>query len=112
ATHVFVGKVEGVYLREADGTRFYLVELVVEKPVKGAGLKPGRTLYVNCYLWGTTSKGGKSKKTSKKDEKRLLLRGPAYDGVPKEGQRVRVFAKHQTGKLTGVFPSWFELEEK
>jgi hypothetical protein len=101
-----------VYLRETEGTRYYLVEIVVEKPLKGTGLKPGGTLYVGCYLWGPSSKT-KGKKLSKKEEKRLLMRGPAYEGVPKEGQLIRVFARQQAGKLNGVFPSWFDvLDEK
>jgi hypothetical protein len=111
ASHVFVGKVEGVYLRETDGTRYYLVEIIVEKALKGAGLKQGETVYVGCYLWGQSSKT-KGKKLSKKEEKRLVMRGAAYDGVPKEGQLIRVFAKQHAGKLTGVYPSWYDLLEE
>jgi hypothetical protein len=111
ATHVVIGTVEGVYLREADGTRHYLVEIAIEKPLKGTGLKPGGTLYVGCYLWGQSK--NKGKKLSKKEEKRLIMRGAAYDGVPKEGQRIRVYAKGQGGKYVGVYPSWYDvLEEK
>src|SRR5262249_16561594 len=51
ATHVVVGTVEGVYLRERGDTRYYLVVIAIEKVEKGDGFKPGGTFYVGCYLW-------------------------------------------------------------
>jgi hypothetical protein len=51
ATHVILGKVAGVYLREKKDTRNYLVEIAIEKVEKGKGFKAGGTFYVGCYLW-------------------------------------------------------------
>ena len=114
ATHVILGTVAGVYAREEQGTCHYLVELVVEKIEKGEGFKPGETFYVGCYLW--IPDYYKGKKLSKEEEERLAFRGGDYSGVPKEGERVRVYAKHDAiyangrpGKYSGVFPDWFDV---
>jgi hypothetical protein len=107
ATHVILGKVEGVYLREEGDTRHYLVEIAVEKSEKGDNVKPGETFYVRCYLW--TPDFYKGKKLSEAEEKRLTLRGAAYDGVPKEGERVRVYAKSHSDKYYGIYPDWYEV---
>lgn len=114
ATHVIVGTVEGVYVREEKDTRYYLVEITIEKVEKGDGFKQGGTFYVGCYLW--TPDYYKGKKLSPEEEKRLALRGGAYDGVPKEGERIRVYAKHQAkfangrpGKYDGIYPNWYEV---
>jgi hypothetical protein len=114
ATHVIVGTVEGVYVRQEKDTRYYLVEISIEKVEKGDGFKPGGTFYVGCYLW--TPDYYKGKKLSPGEKKRLALRGGAYDGVPREGERVRVYAKHQAkyangrpGKYDGIYPSWYEV---
>ncbi|HEY1860731.1 MAG TPA: hypothetical protein VGG61_10275, partial [Gemmataceae bacterium] len=82
ATHVVVGNVEGVYLREEGDTRHYVVEIAVEKVEKGDKVKTGDTIYVRCYLW--TPDFYKGKKLSEAEEKKLLFRGGAYDGLPKE----------------------------
>src|SRR5690242_10608553 len=92
ATHVVVGTVAGVYMRDDKGTRHYLVEIAIEKVENGAGFKAGETFYVGCYLW--IPDYYKGKKLTKEQQKQLAFRGAAYDGVPKEGQRIRVYAKH------------------
>ena len=51
ATHVILGTVAGVYVREKEDTRYYLVEITIETVEKGEGFKPGGTFYVGCYLW-------------------------------------------------------------
>jgi hypothetical protein len=114
ATHVLVGTVAGVYVRQEQGTRHYLVEIAVERVEKGEGLKPGGTFYVGCYLWGPDYHKGK--RLTEQERKRLALRGAAYAGVPKEGQRVRVYAKHtaayangRPGKYSGIYPDWYEV---
>ena len=114
ATHVIVGTVEGVYVREKGDTRYYLVEISIEKVEKGDGFKPGATFYVGCYLW--TPDYYKGKKLTPQEQTRLTLRGGPYDGVPKEGERVRVYAKHQAkyangrpGKYDGIYPGWYEV---
>jgi hypothetical protein len=107
ATHVVVGKVEGVYVREEGDTRHYVVEIAVEKAEKGDNVKAGDTVYFRCYMW--TPDFYKGKKLTAAEEKRLGYRGPAYDGVPKEGERVRMFAKFREGKYDGVYPSWYDV---
>jgi hypothetical protein len=113
ATHVIVGTVAGVYTRDEEDTRYYLVEIAIEKVEKGEGFKPGGTFYVGCYLW--VPDYHKGKKLTKDEEKRLAFRGAAYDGVPKEGERIRVYAKHNAvyangrpGKYSGIYPDWYE----
>jgi hypothetical protein len=114
ATHVILGTVAGVYVREKGDTRHYLVEVTIEKVEKGSGFKPGGTFYVGCYLW--VPGYYKGKKLTPQQRKQLALRGAAYDGVPKEGERVRVYAKHQAkyangrpGKYDGIYPGWYEV---
>jgi hypothetical protein len=114
ATHVILGTVERVYLREKEDTRYYLVEIAIEKIEKGEGFKPGGTFYVGCYLW--TPDYYKGKKLTAKERKQLAFRGAAYNGVPREGERVRVYAKHQAryangrpGKYDGIYPNWYEV---
>jgi hypothetical protein len=114
ATHVILGTVAGVYSREEKGTRDYLVEIAIEKVEKGEGFKPGETFYVGCYLW--IPDYYKGKKLTKDEEKRLAFRGGDYGSVPKEGEQIRVYAKHDAvyangrrGKYSGVFPDWFDV---
>ena len=114
STHVIVGTVEGVYVREREDTRYYLVEIAIEKVEKGEGFKPGGTFYVGCYLW--TPDYYKGKKLTPEEQKRLAFRGAAYGAVPKEGERVRVYAKHDAvyangrpGKYSGIYPDWYEV---
>jgi hypothetical protein len=106
STHVVVGKVEGVYMREEGDTRYYVVEIGVEKAEKGDNLKAGDTIYVRCYLW--TPDFYKGKKLTAAEEKNLGFRGAAYDGVPKEGERVRVFSRFREGKHEAAYPSWYD----
>ena len=94
-------------MREDGDTRHYVVEIAVEQVDKGGNVKPGETFYARCYLW--TPDFYKGKKLSAAEEKNLLFRGPAYDGVPKEGERIRVYAKYRGGKYDGVFPDWYEV---
>jgi hypothetical protein len=107
ATHIIVGTVEGVYMRETTSQRDYIIEITIEKVEKGKGLKPKGTFYVGCYLWNPNE--FKGKKLSKKDAKRKAMRGAAYDGVPKEGERVKIWAKPQGSKYVGVYPSWYDV---
>jgi hypothetical protein len=110
ATHVVLGKVEGVYARDEGDTRYYLVEIAVEKAEKGDNVKPGETFYVRCYL--LIPDYYKDKKLSAREQERVALRGPGYDSVPKEGERVRVYAKCWSGKYDGIYPNWYEVVKK
>jgi hypothetical protein len=107
ATHVIVGTVEALYQRETTSKREYIVEIAIEKIEKGKGLKTKTTMYVSCYLWNPNE--FKGKKLSKLDTKRKAMRGPAYDGVPKDGERVKVWVKQQGTKFVGVYPSFYDL---
>ena len=107
ATHVVIGKVEGVYVRKADGTLHYVVEIVIEKIEKGDGLKVGEMLYVRCYQWDPDWLKGR--KLSEEEQKKLAFRGADYDGIPKEGERVKVYAKHGRGQFDGIYPSWYDV---
>src|SRR5215217_6547672 len=59
ATHVVVGTVEGVYVREVKETHHYLVEIAIEKVEKGGGVKAGERFYAHCYLWNNDYHKGK-----------------------------------------------------
>ena len=107
ATHVVVGKVEGVYVRKVDGTLHYVVEIAIEKIEKGDGLKVGEMFYVRCYQWDPD--WPKGKRLSEEEQKRLALRGAAYDSIPKEGERVQVYAKHGWGHFAGIYPNWYDV---
>jgi hypothetical protein len=114
ATHVIVGTVEEVYVRQQEGTRHYLVVVAIEKVEKGNGFKPGETFYVAGYVWDPDFYKGKT--LTEKEKNHLAFRGSPYNGVPREGQRIRVFAKHDAvyatgrpGRYTGIFPDWFDV---
>ncbi|HEY1859452.1 MAG TPA: hypothetical protein VGG61_03815 [Gemmataceae bacterium] len=107
ATHVVLGKVEGVYARDERDTRYYVVEIAVEKVEKGDNVKPGEMFYVRCYL--RIPDHYKNTKLSEKEQERIALRGPGYDGVPKEGERVRVYARSGEGKYDGIYPDWYDV---
>jgi hypothetical protein len=114
ATHVVLGTVAGVYTREEKGTHYFLVEIAIEKVEKGEGFKPGETFYVGAYLWAPDYYKGKE--LTEEEQKQLAFRGAAYSGVPKEGERVRVYAKHDAvyangrpGKYSGIYPDWYEV---
>ena len=107
ASHVVTGRVAGVYVREKGDTRYYLVEIAVEKVEEGSGLKPGEMCYVGCYLWNPNWRKGE--RLSAKERRRLAFRGAAYDGVPKEGQRVWVYAKQSGGRFEGIYPDWYDV---
>ena len=109
ATHIAVGKVEAVYSRTEKGFHYYLVEIAVEKATKGEGLKAGDTLYARCYRWNSDY----YKDKTEAEKKRALLSHSSYGGPPKEGERVRVYLKRQSGKYVGVYPEWYDvLKEK
>jgi hypothetical protein len=110
ATHVVVGKVEGVYLRTDEDTHYYLVEIAVEKVEKGDRIKPGETFYVSCYQWNRDWYKGKT--LSEKRQKELVMRGAAYDGVPREGERVKMYAIGQGGKYRGIYPNWYDVVKR
>jgi hypothetical protein len=106
ASHVVVGTVEGIYVRKENGTFHYIVEIAVEKVEKGDGLKPGATLYVSCYQHDPDWLKGKV--LTEKEQKEYAFRGSSYDSLPKEGQRVRAYAKQWGSKYAALFPSWHE----
>jgi hypothetical protein len=70
-------------------------------------VKPGEPFYVRCYV--RIPDYYKDKKLSEKEQERIALRGPGYDGVPKEGERVRVYARCWSGKYDGIYPDWFDV---
>mgnify|MGYP000861803658 CR=1 FL=1 len=114
ATHVVLGTVAGVYMQEEKDTRYYLIEIAIEKVEKGEGFNPGETFYVGCYLW--IPDYYKGKKLTEEEQKQITLRGAAYVGVPKKGERVRVYAKHNAvyangrpGKYCGIYPDWYDV---
>jgi hypothetical protein len=51
----------------------------------------------------------KGKKLTEKEQKQLALQWSSYDGVPKEGERIKVFAKRRAGKYYGIYPAWYDV---
>lgn len=106
ASHIVVGTVEGIYVRKENGTFHYIVEIAVEKVEKGDGLKPGSTLYVSCYRHDPDWLRGKA--LTENEKKELAFRGSSYGALPKEGERVRAWAKQWGSKYSALFPTWQE----
>jgi hypothetical protein len=61
---------------------------------------------VGCYLWDPNWRPPKP--LTERQQKELVMQGAAYDGVPKEGERVRVYARHRWSKYLGVYPNWYD----
>ena len=107
ATHVVVGRVEGAYWRNDEFSRHYLVEIRVEKAEKGAGAGAGTILHAHCYLRNPDFVEPKPR--NEREAKERLFRGSPYDGVPREGQRVRAFTRLRDGRHVGIYPSWYDV---
>jgi hypothetical protein len=86
ATHVVVGVVAGVYVRNEKDMHHYLVEIAIEKVEKGEGFKPGGTFYVACYL-----------------------RNHGYYKGKKLTEEEAVYANGRPGRYNGIFPEWYEV---
>jgi hypothetical protein len=116
ATHVILGTVKAVYVRDGDDVRQYLVVIAIEKVEKGEGFKPGETFYVGCYR-SSIPDFYRGMALTAEERKRLYRReGYGYEKVPKEGERVRVYAKHHVvyangrpGKYDGIYPDWYDV---
>ena len=76
------------------------------KVEKGDGLKTGATLYVSCYQHDPNWLRGKN--LTEKEKKQYGYRGSSYESVPKEGERIRAYAKQWGSKYSAIFPSWYE----
>jgi hypothetical protein len=110
ATHVVVGRVEGVYGEEAaaGANRHYVVEIAVEKVERGDGLKVGDVFYASCYR--PNPKAPDQSKMSERELKAYLFTvDGGHNAVPTRGDRVRVFVRHSRGKYNGVFPDWVDV---
>jgi hypothetical protein len=114
ATHVVVGRVEGVYAQQGarGANQRHVVEIAIEKVERGDGLKAGQTFYASCYRPNPKAPD-LSKLSERQREAFLLTVDGGHNAVPREGERVRVFVIHSGGKYNGVFPDWFDaLKEK
>jgi hypothetical protein len=110
ATHVAIGRVEGVYAQEGatGANQRCVVEIAVEKVERGGGLKAGTALYASIYR--PNPKAPDLKKMTEREQKRYLLTvDGGHDAAPRPGTRVRVFLIHSAGTYTGVFPRWVDV---
>jgi hypothetical protein len=92
---VVVGKVSGVFIRETEGYKHYLIEVYVESMEKGSGRR-GDILRLSCY-----------QRRPGKDS--LEFDSAGHSAVPKEGQRIKAFANAKRGRNEGIYPEWFDV---
>jgi hypothetical protein len=107
ATHVFTGQVKALHEEKVDGVINYRVEVTVESVEKGEGIKPGDNVPVNCYMamprLGIPSDKRKSK---------VLIIGPrpgSYHSVPKENERIKIYARKVNESFNGNYPDWYDV---
>ncbi|MFK7850573.1 MAG: hypothetical protein AB8D78_06300 [Akkermansiaceae bacterium] len=101
ASHVVVGKVSEVF--KSDGQEYvaYVVKIQVEKVEKGKGPAKGHFFYAECF-------------------ERKPHEGPGvpepgasgHTGVPKAGERIRVFTNNGNSANEGVYPDWYDVLSK
>ena len=108
ATNVLTGTVKTVQATTKERSIDYVVQVTVESVEKGLGIKTGDTVPVNCYMSNDEFYKNKSKQE-------LAKLGPgigpsSYRGVPKEGERIKVYAlKGVDKKYYGIFPDWYDV---
>ena len=108
ATHVFVGKVKELDVARGDGTDFYNVKISVETVEKGEGIKPSDDVVVNCYVTHPVL----SLNTATPKQRWLKPGGPinkSYSGIPKENQKIKVYARKVNESYKGVYPNWYDI---
>lgn len=116
STHIVEGKVLGVYSRVAESMFYgkgtlvtkYVVEIEVETVVDGEDVKQGDVVYVRA--WGLKKRGTEG-----------LAPGPSgHFTIPKENDRIRVYAARgeyratgQTDRgMTAVYPNGISVLEE
>ena len=110
ATHVVVGRIEGVYAQEGatGANQGCLVEIAIEKVERGDGLATGKLLYVSIYRNNPNAPGQK-KMTERELKQYLLTVDGGHNPPPGKGTRVRVFLLHSGERYTGIFHDWVEV---
>ena len=101
ATHVVVGEITKVFKSEGKEYISYVVRIRVEVLEKGSGAVAGQHFYAECF-------------------QRIPHNGPGvaapgasgHSGVPKVGDRVRVFVKDKESIYEGVYPNWYDALAK
>jgi hypothetical protein len=106
ATHVFIGQVQALHEEREDRVVNYLVEIKIESVEKGEGIEPGSTVPVHCYI-AIPSPDLVRDKPKKKIW--TIGRPPgSYDRVPKEKDRVKVYARKTKETYDGIYPNWYD----
>ncbi|MBA4019993.1 MAG: hypothetical protein C0483_22740 [Pirellula sp.] len=93
ATHVVVGEVAGVYVRETREQHDYVIKILVEKVERGEGVQEGDAFYAECF-----------------QRKRNAPRIPApygHTSVPREGDRIRAFVIRGGDRSEGIYKDWY-----
>lgn len=103
ASHVVVGEVtEVVKLGGGGGEHIeYRVRIQVEAVEKGKGPAKGQDFYARCFQ-STPFKGSGSRPPGVS----------GHSGVPKVGDRVRVFTNDKKAIYEGVYPNWYDVLPK
>lgn len=94
ATHVVTGTVTKVFQRDGR-MREFLIEIFIDGVEKGDDLEDGDFVYAFAFQ-------RKSRTSSE----------PGIGGhraVPKEGQRIKAWLKRSKGRVTALYPEWFDL---
>jgi len=98
ATHVVLGEVTKVFKSDGEEYVGYVVRIQVEALEKGAGPAKGQHFYAECF----------------ERKPHIGPGGPApgasgHSGVPKVGDRVRVFTNEKKAIYEGVYPNWYDV---
>jgi hypothetical protein len=110
ATYVVTGTVRHIYLRAADFSLNYLVEISVDEVEKGGELAtqgPLGIIIVSCYMEKPIS----GNETEEELQERYENADGGYKAVPAEGDQVRAFVTPggRGGIYSAVFPDWVEI---
>jgi hypothetical protein len=107
ASHVFIGTVDALHEDRGDGQVNYRVDIRIVLVEKGGGPKPGEVVPVTCYLAFPAPDI-----RSPKPKTGILGIGPrpgSYNGVPKQGERVRVYARKSDHTYKANYPDWYDI---
>lgn len=101
ASHVVVGEVTGVF--KSDGKEYigYVVRIRVEALEKGEGAAKGQYFYAECFERKPHAGPGSPTPGAN-----------GHSGVPKVGDRVRVFTNEEKSINEGVYPNWYDVLPK
>ncbi|GHC67748.1 hypothetical protein GCM10007100_39830 [Roseibacillus persicicus] len=98
ASHVVVGEVTKVFKSDGKDYVGYVVRIKVEMFEKGTGPAKGHHFYVECF-----------ERKPHEGPGRPAPGASGHSGVPKVGERVRIFTNESNAINLGVYPTWYDV---